>query len=359
MCAKPFPNFGSLHSPPVPLPNRNARLPARTVFAARIVLFGAGPGPGYGDQTFGKTEIYVIVFLISQTQPPWAAGEDGMDERSRGHTTKFTRDARTRRMLDRLREGWGYHDVAREEGLSDRRVRQIVAGHVKRSEPVDADAHAALQIERLSFAIRVAGEKLATGDIRAIAPFIKAIDRLDHYQRLAPKAAPRRSQAADALVVKALVDRLRREVQSEAAPPAGSNPAAAPEPALEAQPSPPPIEPESPPAAAAPSLAAAEPAPPLAGPDSPLDVAPPPVPLAEPSPPLGGPEDPLEVAAPPVPLAEPSPPLAGPDGPLDVAAPPAVAVQCAPPAPAPAAAPVARPNMSNFAFSNFSPFFWR
>ena len=60
-----------------------------------------------------------------------------MDERPREHTTTFTRDARKRRMLDRLREGWGYRDVASVEGLSDRRVRQIVAGHVKRSEPVN------------------------------------------------------------------------------------------------------------------------------------------------------------------------------------------------------------------------------
>ena len=113
-----------------------------------------------------------------------------MDETTRGHTTTFTRAARTRRMLDCLREGWGYRDVASVEGLSERRVRQIVAGHVKRRAPVDADAHAALQIERLGFAVKVAGEALAKGDIRAIAPYIKAIDQLDAYQTRAHKAAP-------------------------------------------------------------------------------------------------------------------------------------------------------------------------
>ena len=82
------------------------------------------------------------------------------------------------------------------EGLSERRVRQIVAGHVRRCEPVDEDIHAALQVERLGFAVKIAGEALAKGDIRAIAPFIKAIDRLDAYQTRARKAAPRRGRAS-------------------------------------------------------------------------------------------------------------------------------------------------------------------
>ena len=151
-----------------------------------------------------------MFFPISQMKPLWAAGEDGMDETTRGHTTTFTRAARTRRMLDCLREGWSYRDVASVEGLSERRVRQIVAGHVRRCEPVDEDVHAALQVERLGLAVKIAGEALAKGDIRAIAPFIRAIDRLDAYRTRARKAAPRPSPEADALVVKSLVDRMRR-----------------------------------------------------------------------------------------------------------------------------------------------------
>ena len=100
---------------------------------------------------------------------------------------------------------------------------------------------------------------------------------------------------------------------------AGSNPAAAPEPALVAEPSPPPIEPESPLAAEPPPLAAAEPAPPLAEPDSLLAAATPPAVLAEPAPPLAGPVGPLAAAPPPVPLAEPRPPRAGPESPFDIA----------------------------------------
>ena len=191
-----------------------------------------------------------------------------MDETTRGHTTTFTRAARTRRMLDCLREGWSYRDVASVEGLSERRVRQIVGEHVRRFEPVDEDIHAALQVERLGFAVKMAGEALAKGDIRAIAPYIKAIDRLDAYQTRARNAAPPASHEGDALVVKMLVDRIERGVKAEmaAAAAASPDPVAAHEPVIEAERAPPPIEPESPLAAEAPATAA-EPAPPLAGPD--------------------------------------------------------------------------------------------
>ncbi len=183
-----------------------------------------------------------------------------MDETTRGHTTTFTRAARTRRMLDCLREGWSYRDVASVENLSERRVRQIVGAHLRRFEPVDEDIHAALQVERLGFAVKMAGEALAKGDIRAIAPYIKAIDRLDAYQTRARKAAPQPSHEGDALVVKMLVDRIERGVKAEmaaAAAAASPDPVAAQSPVIEAEPTPPPIEPESPVAAEAPSTAAA------------------------------------------------------------------------------------------------------
>ena len=259
-----------------------------------------------------------------------------MDETTRGHTTTFTRAARTRRMLDCLREGWSYRDVASVEGLSERRVRQIVGEHVRRFEPVDEDIHAALQVERLGFAVKMAGEALAKGDIRAIAPYIKAIDRLDAYQTRARNAAPQASHEGDALVVKMLVDRIERGVKAEmAAAAAGTpDPVAAHEPVIEAERAPPPTEPESPLAAEAPATAA-EPTPPLAVPDGPLDGAPSPDCWARPSPRLTGLERPLHAP-----------------GWL------AVGTPLAPPAPAPVGAPFAEPNMSNFAMTNYSPIIW-
>ena len=48
----------------------------------------------------------------------------------------------------------------------------------------DAD-HAKLQLERLRLAMRVATGALAEGDVAAIAPYLKVLDRLDRYQKTA------------------------------------------------------------------------------------------------------------------------------------------------------------------------------
>jgi hypothetical protein len=53
-------------------------------------------------------------------------------QRRRTRHTQSSRATRTERILDRLREGWAYDEVAREEGLMERRVRQIVAARFAR-----------------------------------------------------------------------------------------------------------------------------------------------------------------------------------------------------------------------------------
>ncbi len=134
-----------------------------------------------------------------------------------------------------------------------------------------------MQVERLGRAVRVAGEALSRGDIRAVAPFIKAVETLDRYQSLARETAPRRPKktAGDALVMKTVVERIREQVLEECrreaagggvaaaaprpdpSPGADGDPAAVPPPlAAELQPASPPPDPsprtEEAPAAALP-----------------------------------------------------------------------------------------------------------
>ena len=127
------------------------------------------------------------------------------EERPRRRQTRLSRAARTKRILERLREGWAYDEVAGEVGLKERRVRQIVTEFLKEREAVSGAAHAHMQLDRLGRAMRVAGDALARGDIRAIAPFIRVIDRLDRYQMLAAETAARPKAvvdgAADQLIV--------------------------------------------------------------------------------------------------------------------------------------------------------------
>jgi predicted transcriptional regulator len=109
---------------------------------------------------------------------------DGAPAPKRG-LTAHARVMRRARIFARLREGWPYDEIGREEGLTAERVRQIVREALERRLP-DADAdHAKLQLSRLQPAMRVATHAVEDGDVWAIAPLLKVLDRLDRYQRTA------------------------------------------------------------------------------------------------------------------------------------------------------------------------------
>jgi hypothetical protein len=141
-------------------------------------------------------------------------------EQPRQRHTRMSPDMRARRIVERLRGGWAYDEIARAEGLKARRVRQIVAEFLKGCEAEDDGTHARMQIERLGRAMRVAGDAMEEGDLRAIGPFIRAIDRLDRYQARARDAARREAKTApmakgDSLVYKELMRRIERDVRGK------------------------------------------------------------------------------------------------------------------------------------------------
>ena len=83
-----------------------------------------------------------------------------MDEerpRKRG-TMKFIRAARAKRIVERLREGFVYDEIAGQEKLTERRVRQIVAEALEGREALESAVHAHRQVARLGQAVRAAGE---------------------------------------------------------------------------------------------------------------------------------------------------------------------------------------------------------
>ena len=133
--------------------------------------------------------------------------------------TAFGKAARTKRIFARLSEGWAYDEIARDERLSARRVRQIVSQVLERREVDGEGAHAHLQLGRLGPALRVAGQAVAEGDVKAIAPLIKVLDRLDRYQKTAGATrALRRKRpttAGDELVMREVYRRIRRDTLAE------------------------------------------------------------------------------------------------------------------------------------------------
>ena len=98
-----------------------------------------------------------------------------------------------------------YDEIAGEEGVTATRIRQIVS-EVLKKRAVDSGAeHAKLQLERLIPAMQLAAEAIAAGDVTAIAPYLKVLDRLDRYQSVASA-----NQEYDDEARKKLLDKINR-----------------------------------------------------------------------------------------------------------------------------------------------------
>ena len=112
---------------------------------------------------------------------------------------------RRRRIFARLREGLSYEDIAQEEGVTSERIRQIVSDVLQKRAVNSGADHAKLQLDRLAPVMQLAAEAVAAGDVTAIAPYLKVLDRLDRYQTVAGA-----NQAYDDEARKKLLDKINR-----------------------------------------------------------------------------------------------------------------------------------------------------
>ena len=112
---------------------------------------------------------------------------------------------RRRRIFAKLREGLSYDEIAAEEGVTATRIRQIVS-EVLQKRAVDSGAdHAKLQLDRLAPVMQLAAEAVAAGDVTAITPYLKVLDRLNRYQKVAGA-----HQVYDDEARKKLMDKINR-----------------------------------------------------------------------------------------------------------------------------------------------------
>jgi hypothetical protein len=140
----------------------------------------------------------------------------------------YGKAVRRERIFARLRLGWTYEDIAGEERVTPRRVRQIVREALRHQQVDGGSDHAMLQRARLENALRLPAQRVADGEIGAIALYLKILAQLDRYQSAA-KANPVYDQAArERLLAKLnrVADRLEREAATK---PAKGRSAAAPE----------------------------------------------------------------------------------------------------------------------------------
>ena len=112
---------------------------------------------------------------------------------------------RRRRIFARLREGFTYEEIANEEGVTITRIRQIVSKELEQRSVDSGAEHAKLQLERLASVMQLAAEAVAAGDVTAITPYLKVLDRLDRYQTVASA-----NQVYDDEARKKLMDKINR-----------------------------------------------------------------------------------------------------------------------------------------------------
>lgn len=129
--------------------------------------------------------------------------------------TAQDRAARRLRIFARFQEGRSYEAIAREEGLTRERVRQIIVEDLDARKAEPNGDHTRLQMARLEPALRLAAEKVASGDLRAVGHLIKVLDRLDKYQRA--DGMTRYEEDADAEAFdRKLADLVRRSKEAQA-----------------------------------------------------------------------------------------------------------------------------------------------
>jgi hypothetical protein len=112
---------------------------------------------------------------------------------------------RRRRIFAQLREGFTYQEIAAEEGVTITRIRQIVSAELQQRSVDSGAEHAKLQLERLASVMQLAAEAVAAGDVTAITPYLKVLDRLDRYQTVASA-----NQVYDDEARKKLMDKINR-----------------------------------------------------------------------------------------------------------------------------------------------------
>jgi hypothetical protein len=112
---------------------------------------------------------------------------------------------RRRRIFARLREGFTYEEIANEERVTITRIRQIVSKELEQRAVDSGAEHAKLQLERLASVMQLAAEAVAAGDVSAITPYLKVLDRLDRYQTVASA-----EQVYDDEARKKLLDKINR-----------------------------------------------------------------------------------------------------------------------------------------------------
>ena len=114
----------------------------------------------------------------------------------RDRSIKARRDARharaerERRILNRLNAGVSIDEIAAQERLSLKRMRNLVREILARRMPQPPAEFAALQISRLNEALMVSYSAMAGANLEAVDRVIRIVRELDRYHGFVAREAP-------------------------------------------------------------------------------------------------------------------------------------------------------------------------
>jgi hypothetical protein len=86
--------------------------------------------------------------------------------------------ARTRHVFARLMDGQSTAAIAAAEGLSVRRVQQIVSAELQRREANPAEDYVLMQVARLERAVELLGGQIEAGKASAAAAYLRTVEAL-------------------------------------------------------------------------------------------------------------------------------------------------------------------------------------
>jgi hypothetical protein len=131
------------------------------------------------------------------------------------------REERVSHILAQLLDGRAMREIAGNEGLSLRRVQQIVAEQISERGSNAADAYGMLQIARLERALDLLGRQIDEGRAAAVPAYVRVVEQLTKLARtpLHLSEGPFRASRDVATLEKRLARPRPREKSSPSAAP--------------------------------------------------------------------------------------------------------------------------------------------
>ena len=124
------------------------------------------------------------------------------EARAKAKARRAKRIERREAFLDLVASGYSHRQIATAMGVSLATVRREVDKALDERPLHAPERHASLQVARLTRALGHADFKLAHGDVRAFAPYMKLVAALDRYYGLDGRLRlPRAAQTASVLAL--------------------------------------------------------------------------------------------------------------------------------------------------------------